>query len=348
MIRPAWSRFLALAALLLPGAARADAVADFYHGREVRLIISSSVGGGYDTYARAVAKYLGAHIPGNPTIVPQNMPAAGGIGAANHVYNVAAKDGSVIGALQNTVPFEPFFYNKQAQFDATKFNWLGTPTTEVGLYMVWHASKVQSIKDAQTYEFNAGGAGAASTPAFYGRIFNQIFGFKAKLITGYPGQNEILLAMEAGEVEAMPSPFWSSLKVARPDWYAKKTALFLLQYGVAPHPELKDVPFAPDLLTNDSDKALLAAAAAPLGLGRPYAAPPGVPADRLAALKAAMLATFNDPAFRADCAEQRMECTDVKTGEEMATLIKQVYATPDDVRQRLVAIYNVGLGEEKK
>jgi tripartite-type tricarboxylate transporter receptor subunit TctC len=338
-----------LAALtMIPAACRADAVADFYHGKEVRLIISSSVGGGYDTYARAVAKHLGDHIPGNPTIVPQNMPAAGGLGAANHVYNLAAKDGTVIGALQNTVPFEPFFYNKQAQFDATKFNWLGTPTTEVGLYLVWHGSKVQSLKDAQSMEFMAGGAGAASTPAFYGRIFNQIFGMKARLITGYPGQNEILLAMETGEVEAMPSPFWSSIKVARPTWYKDHIARFLFQYGIAPHPDLKDVPFAADLLHNDADKALLAAAAAPLGLGRPYAAPPGVPADRVAALKAAMIATFTDPRFRADCAEQLMECTDMKTGEQMADLIKRVYATPEPVRQRLVEIYQVGLGEEKK
>jgi len=246
------------------------------------------------------------------------------------------------------VPFEPFFYNKQAQFDATKFNWLGTPTTEVGLYLVWHGSKVQSLKDAQSMEFMAGGAGAASTPAFYGRIFNQIFGMKARLITGYPGQNEILLAMETGEVEAMPSPFWSSIKVARPTWYKDHIARFLFQYGIAPHPDLKDVPFAADLLHNDADKALLAAAAAPLGLGRPYAAPPGVPADRVAALKAAMIATFTDPRFRADCAEQRMECTDMKTGEQMADLIKRVYATPEPVRQRLVEIYQVGLGEEKK
>src|SRR4051812_44463624 len=159
-----WPLYLVAAVSLIPAAARADAVADFYHGKEVRLIISSSVGGGYDTYARAVAKHLGEHIPGNPTIVPQNMPAAGGLGAANHVYNLAAKDGTVLGALQNTVPFEPFFYNKQAQFDATKFNWLGTPTTEVGLYLVWHGSKVQSLKDAQSMEFMAGGAGAPPPP----------------------------------------------------------------------------------------------------------------------------------------------------------------------------------------
>jgi len=157
--------------LLLVGSsagARADAIADFYKGKEVRLIIPASVAGGYDTYARAVARHLGQHIPGNPTIVAQNMPAAGGLGAANHLNNVAAKDGTVIALFQNTVPLEPFYDNKQAQFDAAKFGWLGTPTTEVALYMIWHASKIKTLQDAQSQEFVAGAAGAASTPAFYG------------------------------------------------------------------------------------------------------------------------------------------------------------------------------------
>src|SRR5215467_2464611 len=143
------SRVAALAlagTLLAPTAARADAVADFYKGKEVRLIISASIGGGYDIYARAVARHLGNHIPGNPTIVPQNMPAAGGLGAANHLYNVAAKDGTVIALFQNTVPLEPFFENKQAQFDAAKVGWLGTPTTEVAMYLIWHASRIRTLE----------------------------------------------------------------------------------------------------------------------------------------------------------------------------------------------------------
>src|SRR6202162_3865328 len=149
-----------LAAGLAP--ARADSVADFYRGKELRLIIGASVGGGYDIYARAVAKHLGGHIPGNPSIVPQDMPAGGGLAAANHIYNVASPDGTVIGAIQNTVPFEPFFNNKQAQFDATRLGWLGTPTSETAMYLVWHASKIQTLQDARTQEMIVGGAGAAS------------------------------------------------------------------------------------------------------------------------------------------------------------------------------------------
>src|SRR3954468_13373013 len=313
----------------LSATARADAIADFYKGKDWRLIISSTVGGGYDQYARTIARHLGRHIPGNPTVVPQNMPGAGGIAAANHIYSVAPKDGLSIAAIQNTVPFEPFFDNKSALFDAAKLNWLGTPTTETGMYIVYHTSKIKTLRDAQTQEFVAGGAGAASTPAFYGRVFNQILRLKARLVTGYPGQNELLLAMENGEVEAMPSPFWSSLKVQRPKWVPDNTVRVLFQYGAAPHPELKGVPFAPDLLEGAADKTLLSAASAPLALGRPYAAPPGVPADRLAALRAGMVATFTDAAFLADCERQRLECTDHHSGSDLEALIKQAYGAPD-------------------
>jgi tripartite-type tricarboxylate transporter receptor subunit TctC len=347
---PAATAGLALLALvsipLCP--ASAQGVADFYRGKEVRLVIGASVGGGYDIYARTIAKHLGGHIPGNPAIVPQDMPAGGGLAAANHIYNVASRDGTAIGALQNTVPFEPFFNNKQAQFDATKFGWLGTPTSEVAMYLVWHTSKIQTLHDAQTHEMLVGGAGAASTPVFYGRIFNQILGLKARFVNGYPGQNEIVLAMESGEVEAMTSPFWSSIRTARPDWIPQHLVRVLFQYGQKPLPELAGVPFALDLIDKEADKTLLRAASAPLALGRPFAAPPGVPADRLAALRAAMTATFQDPAFQGDCRQQRLECSDPKSGDELASLIRAVYETPPDIRTRLIDIYQQGQSAEEK
>jgi tripartite-type tricarboxylate transporter receptor subunit TctC len=333
---------------LWPAPARADGVADFYRGKELRLIIGASVGGGYDIYARAIASHLGRHIPGNPSIVPQDMPAGGGLAAANHIYNVASRDGTVIGAIQNTVPFEPFFNNRQAQFDATRLAWLGTPTSETAMYLVWHASKIATLQDARSREMIAGGAGAASTPVFYGRIFNQILGLKARFVNGYPGQNEILLAMESGEVEAMTSPFWSSIRTARPDWIPQHLVRILFQYGQKPHPDLAGVPFGLDLLDREADKVLLRAASAPLGLGRPFAAPPGVPAERLAALRAAMMATFADPAFQADCVAQRLDCSDPKGGEEIASLIAQAYATPPEIRTRLIDIYQLGQGVEEK
>jgi tripartite-type tricarboxylate transporter receptor subunit TctC len=338
----------AILALLLagPAAARADEIADFYRGKELRLVIGASVGGGYDIYARAIAKHLGDHIPGNPAIVPQDMPAGGGLAAANHIYNIAARDGTAIGAIQNTVPFEPFFNNRQAQFDAERFGWLGTPESEVALYLVWHASKIQSLADAREREMIAGGAGAASTPVFYGRIFNQVLGLKARFVNGYPGQNEILLAMENGEVEAMTSPFWSSLRTARPDWIPQHKVRVLFQYGERPLADLPGVPFALDLVSSEADKILLRAASAPLVLGRPFAAPPDVPPARLAALRAAMMATFRDPAFLADCGQQRLECAEPKSGEELASLIRAAYAIPPDIRRRLIDIYQQGQGAQ--
>jgi hypothetical protein len=215
------------------------------------------------------------------------------------------------------------------------------------MYLVWHGSKIKTLRDAQTQEMISGAAGAASTPAFYGRLFNQIFRLKARLVTGYPGQNEILLAMESGEVEAMPSPFWSSIKTSRPTWYPERKISFLFQYGAKPHPELAGVPFGVDLLDQEADKILLTAASAPLGLGRPYAAPPGIPADRLAALRDAMMATFKSPEFVADCEKQRLECADVRTGLELEAQIRQAYGAPEEIRKRLIAMQHAGPDEKK-
>lgn len=161
-------------------------------------------------------------------------------------------------------------------------------------------------------------------------------------------QNEILLAMEKGEVEAMASPFWSSLKTSRPNWYPESKIRVLFQYGAEPHPDLKDVPVALDLLSTQPDKTLLIAASAPLGLGRPFVAPPAIPPDRLAVLRTAMLATFGDPQFRADCETQRLECSNPRTGEQIETLIRQAYSTPQDIRMRLIDIYQVGTGADQK
>ena len=266
------------------------------------------------------------------------MPGAGGLTAANHLYAVAAPDGTVFGMLQNTVPFEPLFENAAARFDPMKMPWLGTPTTEVGLYIAFHTSKVTALREAQTQQLIAGTTGTGSTPAFYGRLFNQILGMKTRLVGGYSDQLKLLLAMEQGEVNAMTSPFWSSLKIQRPTWLPQKTISILFQYGAAPHPDLKEVPFASDIVKDEGDKLLLSAASAPLGFGRPYVAPPGLPPERLAALRTAFAATFKDPAFRADCNKQGVECDDSRTGEQMDAQIREAYAIPPEIKQRLIGM----------
>jgi tripartite-type tricarboxylate transporter receptor subunit TctC len=206
------------------------------------------------------------------------------------------------------------------------------------MFIVYHTSKIKTLRDAQTMEMIAGTTGTASTPALYGRLFNHLFHMKTKLVAGYPGQLEILLAMEKGEVDGMTSPFWSSLKIQRPTWVPEKLIQVLFQYGAAPHPDLKGIPFAPDMVDNAADKVLLSAASAPLGFGRPIAAPPGVPAERVAALRTAMASTFKDPQFIAECEKQGIDCSDSRTGEQLERLVKEAYAAPDDIRQRLVAM----------
>jgi tripartite-type tricarboxylate transporter receptor subunit TctC len=328
------------------GAARADAVSDFYTGKDVKLVVSSSPGGGYDTYARLISRHIGPFIPGKPGIIVQNMPGAGGIKAGNFLYNVAPRDGGVIGGLQNGVPFEPLFRRKEARFDPLMFNWLGTPNSEVGMLLVWHSVPVQTLADATRRETIMGSSGAASTPSFYARILNEVFGTRLKLITGYPGQTEAFLAMERGELEGYPSTFWSSLKATRPDWIKDNKVRLLVQYGRKPHPELPDVPVARDLAKSADDKALLDLAMAPLVLGRPYLAPPEVPTDRVAALRGAMMSAFADAAFRAEAKKLRLE-VDPQSGEEMTGLLRTTYAAPKPVVERLIKIYEIGRKAKK-
>jgi tripartite-type tricarboxylate transporter receptor subunit TctC len=331
---------LTLATMTAAHVRAADSIADVYEERQVKLIISSSVGGGYDTYSRAIARHLGDHLPGHPTIVPQNMPGAGGIKAADILYNVVPKDGLTIGNLQNTVPFEPMYGTKQAKYDPNAFNWLGSPNQEVALLLVWHTVPVNTLADARTHELLLGASGANSTPAFYARLLSAVFHLKIKLITGYPGQSESFLAMEKGENEGYSSTFWSSLKTTHPDWIAEKKVKLLVQYALAPHPELKDVPFALDLLKDrPADRRLMELASAPLSLGRPMVAPPGVAPDRIAALRTAMMATFKDPAFLVDCAKLRLECSTPISGEETQAVIERMYAAPPAILARLREIY---------
>lgn len=336
----------ACAAITVPLQGKDALADDFPHGKNIEIIISNSAGGGYDAYARAVARHISQYLPGHPTIVPKNMPGAGGITAANYLYSVAPKDGTVIGALGNTVPFEPIYRPNVAKFDATTFNWLGSPNAEVGLLIAWHTSPIQSFEDAKTREMIVGATGAASTPAFYGRLLNDIFGTKMRILPGYPGQNEAFMAMERGEIEGFPSTFWSSLKAIRPDWIKEKKVSLLIQYALEPHPELKDVPFALDMVREPDKKRLLESAVAPLTLGRPFVAPPGVPAEQVTVLRKAMLETFKDAGFIADCEKQRLETGNILSGEQMEEIIKGVYSMPKSVTDRLVEIYKIGREEE--
>src|SRR5262244_3030755 len=260
-MRAAIPHLLALCALTAACApqAKADAVADFYKGRTVTVVVSSSAAGGYDTLARAVARHMGRHMPGNPVFIVRNMPGAGGMTATNFLYNNADKDGSVIGLVQNNTPFEPLFGTKEARYHPVKFNWLGSPSSETAMVLLWHAVPVNSLADLRAREVAVGVSGANSTPAFYARLLNATLGTRMKLVNGYPGQNDVLLAMERREVDGHPSAFFNSLRSTRPHWLSNKSARAIVQYGPEKLAELHDVPFAPDLVASD-DRLVMEAA----------------------------------------------------------------------------------------
>ena len=322
--------------------AHAQAPGDFYRDKQIKFVVSSSAGGGFDTVTRLVARHLHKHIPGSPSVVVQNMPGAGGLRAANFLYAVAPKDGTTIGLFQNTVPFEPLFGNRQATFDANRLQWLASPGLEYAVFAIWHTVPVDTIEDARTHELAIGAPGSSSSPAFYGRVFQAVFDIKIRIIAGYPGAAEVLLGTERRENDGNASAYWASLKAIRPEWIAEKKLKFLLQYGAHPHPELKGVPFALDLIKDPVKRQIMEVASAPLALGRPIAAPPDVPADRVAALRAALAETFRDPEYLADCAGLRLECDEPASGEAIADTLARAYrASPDAVRE-LRRIYQAG------
>jgi tripartite-type tricarboxylate transporter receptor subunit TctC len=327
--------FAIAAIIALCAPALAQNGADFYRGKTVTLVVSSSPGGGYDTMARTIAKYLGTHLPGNPRVVVSNMPGAGGIVAMNYFYRNAPKDGTFLAAMQNNTPFEPLLGTKEAMYDPTKFNWLGSPSVEVGLVAVWKTAPVNSITDMKTREITMGSSGANSTPSFYARLMNETLGTKMKLVVGYPGQNEAYLAMERHEVDGFPSLFYNTLNATKPNWRSEKNVRLLLQYGLEKEPAIPDVPSLLDLVTDPENRLLLQAGLAEVTLGRPYLMPPGVPAERVEAMREALQATFKDAGFLADANRMQLGVSSPKTGAEIQTLIADTYRTPPNVVERL-------------
>lgn len=325
-------------ALGLSSWAAADDVEIFYSRNDVTFIISSGAGGGYDTLGRLLARHLPKHIPGSPRIIVQNMPGAGGIVATSYLYNRADKDGSVIGGVQNNAPFESLFGNT-VDFESQKFNWLGTPSVETGILLVWHEVPIDSIQDVVDNEITVASSGVNSTPSFYTRLLNDILGTQIRDIAGYGGQADSFLAMERGEVDGYPSVFYGSLMSTRSEWVEDGSVKLLLQYGPKKEEAIADVPFLPDLVENEEDLALLEVAFAPLSLGRPYLMPPGVPEDRVAAMQAAFEATFADPEFLREADSIGLSTGSPRTGPEIQEFMARVFATEQSILDRLIQIY---------
>ena len=308
--------------------ARAQSPAEFYKGKTVEFYIGYSVGGGYDLYARTIARHIGKHIPGNPTVVPKNMEGAGSLRLANWLFRVGAKDGSVIGTIGRGTAFDPILGQQGAQFDGTKFTWLGSANNEVSVCVSWNAtSGIAKFDDLLSKEMTVGGTSSSADTDQFPRIMNGVLGTKMRIVSGYPGGNDVVLAMERGEVKGRCGWSWSSVMSTHRVWLDEKKMTVLAQLALQKHPDLPDVPLIIDLAKTDEQKQILKLIFARQVMGRPYLAPPGIPADRAAALRQAFMDTMTDKDFLADAEKAQLEINPV-SGEEVEALVKELYQTP--------------------
>jgi tripartite-type tricarboxylate transporter receptor subunit TctC len=314
----------------------AQSLAEFYKDKTMAMVIGIPPGGGYDLAARLLARHMTRHIPGRPTIVPQNMPGGGELNAANYVAAVAPKDGTAIAAVVRTVPFLPLYGNTAAKFDPLKLNWLGSPSQEVGLFVAWRGDSDMTFKDLFAKEVIVGVNIPGSDTYTYANILKHMFDAKIKIVSGYPGSEDIMLAMQRGEVHAISNMAWSNLQ-RRPDWIRDKKINIVVQNGLRKLPELPDVPLLIDLARTDEERAILQLMLAQTIFGRPYFLASDVPADRVAALRNAFMATMSDEEFLADSKKQKIEIDPV-SGSEMQESIARIYQTPRGLVDKASAI----------
>jgi tripartite-type tricarboxylate transporter receptor subunit TctC len=329
--RIAWNGLLAAA--LLFGTTPAWGQADAFAGKTVQMIIGFGPGGGYDMWARTIARHIGRHLPGNPTVVPQNMPGAGSFVAVSHMYNAAPRDGTVMGLISRDAALGPLTGATGARFDPTRLSWIGTPTKETNICIAYHTAKVKSAKDLLSEELIVGDTGPGTGTRAYPKALNALIGTKFKIVGGFPSSADVFLAMERGEVEGICESL-DSVKNRRPDWIPKGTISVLFQGGAAPDPDIKDVPFVLDLARNDEQRQAIEFLYAGQGFGRPFVAPPDLPPDRLKMLRDAFNATMKDPEFMADAEKNKLDLKP-EDGERLAALVKRIYATPKPLVDRI-------------
>jgi tripartite-type tricarboxylate transporter receptor subunit TctC len=327
----ALSLVLAAAALAsLPAPACADDVADFYRGQRISLVIGYGVGGGYDLYARLLGRFIGAHIPGNPTIVPQNMAGAGSRSAANWLYAVAPKDGTAIACLGQATPTDQALDQPGVLFDSRKFNWIGNLSVVNNILFVSAESGVATIEGAKTKPLAIGATGASSPSVLYPQVSNNLLGTKFKIIVGYPGGGDINLAVERRELDGRGSDSWASIKSTHPDWLRDHTINILFQVGPRRERELPDVPLWTELAGNDDQRQALEVLSGDVSVGRPILTAPDVPADRVKALRQAFDETMHDPQFIEAAKQSNMDINPMG-GEELQQIVARVAAPPPKI-----------------
>jgi tripartite-type tricarboxylate transporter receptor subunit TctC len=328
---------VAAACLVMPSAVHGQSVESFYRGKIVSLVIGYPPAGANDLYARIVARHIGKHIPGNPGVVPRNMPGGGSLVAANHVFNIAPKDGTVLGLIAPTVPLEESLGAANVKFKSAKFNWVGrmAPSTNVTFAMA--TAPVKTIKQAMEREVILGATGRSSTVSIYPSVLNNVIGTKFKLVMGYEGSAACMLAMERGEVEGH-STSWDGVKSARGDWVRDKKVNILVQYGLKRHPDLPDVPTSVELGRTAEETQILRVVANATEVGKMIMTTPDTPADRVQALRRAFDAMIKDPEYVAEMKASKIEIGEMR-GEELQQLVDEVGSVSPSILEKVKAIY---------
>jgi tripartite-type tricarboxylate transporter receptor subunit TctC len=321
--------------MAVPASAQDD-VAGFYRGKQLRLVVGTGPGGGYDLFARAVARRIGNHIPGNPTVIVQNQATAAGLVMVNQLYSLGPKDGTVIAAPVNGIPTAPLLEPGAARFDAARLNWIGSTNRETYVAYAWHAARVQSLADLMQRELIVGATAAGTTLVDFPLVTNKFVGTRFKVVRGYDSTPQINVAMERGEVEGIGGIGWQSVKTQISKWIAEKKITVIAQYGLHRDPELAAAPTMIELAKTDADRQALTMMFARTEYGRPYFVPPDVPAARVEALRRAFDATMKDPEFIADAAQLQLELSPA-TGEEVQALVAKLAGTPADIAARVRA-----------
>jgi tripartite-type tricarboxylate transporter receptor subunit TctC len=326
-----------LLATLAGGAAAGQEMS--FKGKQVTLVVGTTAGGGYDTFTRAIAPHFRRHLPGEPNVVVQNMPGAGSVVLANHLYNIAPKDGTVIGNVNPQIVIEPLMRPGRVKYDPTKMAWIGSALRETHVSIAWHTTPIKSFDDLFQHQLLVAGTGGATDT--FPMFVNGLLGTKFKIIDGYPGMKEGMLAMERGEVQGNGGITWASAKATIGDWLATKKVRVFVQYGLTKHPELPDVSWIYDYAKTPEDRAAMNMVFARQEYGRPYVAPPGLPPALVETLRRGFDATMKDPAFLADAAKRRLDIDPI-TGEQVQDIIADLFKTPPAVVARVQKI----LGEK--
>ncbi len=329
--------YFVAAQVLGAGAVFAQPASDFYEGRALDLIVGFPPGGGYDLFARPVSRHFGKHLGTGTSVVIRYMPGAGSMLASNHIYSVAAKDGSVLGIVSPTMPLDARLNPAAARFEAAKFNWVGRIAPGHNVAVVWHSSAVKTIADARTTETTFAGTGVGSNTVVYPSVTNNVLGTKFKMILGYKGSADAMLAMERGEVQAHSTSL-EIVKTAHPDWISSGKVRLLLQYGTTRHPAMPDVPTVIELARNDDERAVLGAVMTAVELGRSVLTTPGVPADRLDALRRGFDRLVADPEFIAELKQASMDAIPA-SGEALGRIVGEIDKMPPALIEKVKAIY---------